>query len=69
MSDPLLGFHRLAEIYGIQLAQPLFTRSRLWPVRQGEATEGQETRTWPAQYQQTNDLAQRPAKPSAGANG
>lgn len=56
MSDTLLGFHLLAEVYGIQLAQTLFTRSRLGPVRQGEATEGQETRTWPAQYQQTNEL-------------
>ena len=51
MPDTLLGFRRLAEIYGIQLAQPLFTRSRLGPVRQREATDGQEIRTWPARYQ------------------
>ncbi len=48
MSDTLLGFHRLVEIYGIWLAQPLFTRSRLGSVRQREAAHDQETRTWPA---------------------
>lgn len=56
MPDTLLGFHRLAEIYGIQLVQPLFTRSRLGSVRQREATEGQETRTWPAQYQPADNF-------------
>lgn len=51
MSGTLLGFHRLAELHDIRLVQPLFTRSRLGAVRQREAVEGQETRTWPAQYQ------------------
>ena len=51
MPDTLLGFHRLAEIYGVQLVQPLFTRSRLGPVRQREAVDGQETRTWTPPYQ------------------
>lgn len=51
MSDTLLGFHRLAEMHGIQLVQPLFTRSRLGSVRQREVADGQETRTWTAQYQ------------------
>lgn len=56
MLETLLGFHRLAEIYDIQLVQPLFTRSRLGPVRQREAAEGQETRTWPAQYQPADNF-------------
>ncbi len=51
MPETLLGFHRLAQMYDIQLVQPLFTRSRLGAVRQREATGGQETRTWTAQYQ------------------
>ena len=51
MPDTLLGFHRLAEMYAIPLVQPLFTRSRLGPVRQRDAADGQETRTWTAQYQ------------------
>ena len=56
MSDTLLGFHRLAEMHGIQLVQPLFTRSRLGPVRQREAANGQETRTWTAQYQPVDNF-------------
>lgn len=56
MSDTLLGFHRLAELYGIQLVQPLFTRSRLGPMRQREAVDGREVRTWTAQYQPTDDF-------------
>ena len=51
MPDTLLGFHRLAQLHDIQLVQPLFTRSRVGPVRQREAVDGQETRTWTAQYQ------------------
>lgn len=45
MSDALLGFHRLAELYDIKLVQPLFTRSRLGPVRQRESVDGREVRT------------------------
>ena len=56
MSDTLLGFHRLAELYGIQLVQPLFTRSRLGPVRQREAVDGREVRTWTAQYQPADNF-------------
>lgn len=51
MSDTLLGFHRLAQRYGIDLVQPLFTRSRLGAVRQREVFDGLEVRTWPAQYE------------------
>lgn len=51
MSDTLLGFHRLAQLYDIRLVQPLFTRSRLGSVRQRESEPGREVRTWPAQYQ------------------
>lgn len=51
MSDTLFGFHRLVEMHGIQLVQPLYTRSRLGAVRQRETANGQETRTWTAQYQ------------------
>lgn len=56
MSDTLLGFHRLAEMHGIQLVQPLFTRSRLGPVRQRETANGQETRIWTAQYQPVDNF-------------
>ncbi|MDO5624085.1 MAG: Fic family protein [Pseudomonadota bacterium] len=56
MLDTLLGFHRLAEIYDIQLVQPLFTRSRVGSVRQREAAAGQEIRTWPPQYQPTDSF-------------
>lgn len=56
MSDTLLGFHRLAEIHGIQPVQRLFTRSRLGPVRQREATRDGERRTWTAQYQPSDDF-------------
>lgn len=56
MPDTLLGLHRLAEIYDIQLVQPLFTRSRLGSVRQREAADGQETRTWTAQYQPADNF-------------
>ena len=56
MSDTLLGFHRLAELYGIQLVQPLFTRSRLGPMRQREAEGGREVRTWTAQYQPADNF-------------
>lgn len=56
MPDTLLGFHRLAELYGIQLVQPLFSRSRLGPVRQREATDGRETRTWTAAYQPADNF-------------
>lgn len=51
MPDAALGFHRLAELHGIRLVQPLFTRSRLGPVRQRETAEDREIRTWTAQYQ------------------
>ena len=51
MSDTLFGFHRLAQLHGIRLVQPLFTRSRLGAVRKQELADGHETRTWPAQYQ------------------
>ena len=51
MSDTLLGFHSLAELHGITLVQPLFTRSRLGAVRRHELADGHEIRTWPAQYQ------------------
>lgn len=56
MSDTLLGFHRLAQIYEIRLVQPLFTRSRLGSVRQREAELGGEVRTWPAQYQPADNF-------------
>jgi Fic family protein len=56
MSDTLLGFHRLAEQHGIGLVQALVTRSRLGSVRQREALDGQEIRTWPTQYQPTDDF-------------
>lgn len=51
MSDTSLGFHRLAELHGISLVQPLFTHSRLGAVRRHEVTDRHEIRTWPAQYQ------------------
>lgn len=51
MSDTLFGFHRLAQLYGIELVQPLFTRSQLGAVRQREVADGREVRTWTAQYQ------------------
>lgn len=50
MSDTLWGFHKLVEMHGIQLVQPLYTRSRPGVVRQREIVNGQETLTWPAQY-------------------
>lgn len=56
MPDIPLGFRRLAEIYDIRLAQPLFTRSRLGSVRQREAADGQEVRTWPVQYQPVDNF-------------
>lgn len=56
MPDTLLGFHRLAQLYDIRLVQPLFTRSRLGSVRQREAANGQETRTWTAQYQPADNF-------------
>lgn len=51
MTDTLLGFQRLAETYSVDLVQPLFTRSRLGAVRGRDLVNGQEVRTWPAQYQ------------------
>lgn len=56
MSDIFLGFHRLAEIYDIQLVRPLFTRSRLGSVRQREAVDGLETRTWTVRYQPADNF-------------
>jgi Fic family protein len=51
MPETLLGFHRLAQLYGVHPVQRLFTRSRLGSVRQREAAASQEIRTWTAQYQ------------------
>ncbi|RYF54686.1 MAG: cell filamentation protein Fic, partial [Comamonadaceae bacterium] len=51
MPDILLGFHRLAQMHGIRLVQPLSVRSRLGPARERETAGGLETRTWSAPYQ------------------
>ncbi len=56
MPDISLGFHRLAELYGIRPVQPLVTRSRLGSARRREAAGGRETRIWTAQYQPTDDF-------------
>lgn len=57
MADTHFGFQRLAEMYDIQLVQPLFTRSRLGTVRQRDQAHGREVRTWTAQYQPEDTLA------------
>ena len=49
-TDTLLGFHRLAQLHAIQLVQPLRVRSQLGTVRRHTVVDGQEVRTWPAQY-------------------
>lgn len=49
--DTLWGFQRLAQLYGIELVQPLLVRSQLGTVRRHTVVDGQEVRTWPAQYQ------------------
>lgn len=51
MADTLLGFERLAQLHGIRLVQPLFSRSRLGSVRQREVVDGHEVLTWPTPYQ------------------
>lgn len=56
MSDTLLGFHRLLEMHGIELVQPLHTRSRLGAMRQREIADGQETLTWPQQYRPADNF-------------
>ncbi len=48
--DTLFGFHRLAQLYGICLVQPLLVRSQLGTARRHTVVDGQEVRTWPAQY-------------------
>ena len=48
--NTLLGFHRLAQLHAIQLVQPLRVRSQLGTVRRHTVVDGQEVRTWPAQY-------------------
>ena len=48
--DTLFGFHRLAQLYGIKLVQPLLVRSQLGTARRHALANGQEIRTWPAQY-------------------
>jgi len=50
VNDVLLGFQRLAEMYGVNTAQPLITRSCIGPVRSRELVNGQEIRIWPTQY-------------------
>lgn len=50
MPDVFIGFHRLAQLHGIALVQPLVTCSRLGAVRRTEISDGRENRTWPAQY-------------------
>lgn len=56
MSEILFGFHRLLEMHGIQLVQPLYTRSRQGAMRQREIAHGQEVLTWPAQYRPSDDF-------------
>lgn len=56
MSETLLGFHRVAQQYGIGLVQPLVTRSVLGTARQRGLAEGHETRTWPLQYQPADNF-------------
>ena len=56
MPDTSLGFHRLAQLHGVALVQPLFTRSRLGAVRKHEVADRHEIRTWPAQYQPANSF-------------
>lgn len=56
MSETLLGFHRVAQQYGIGLVQPLVTRSVLGTARQRGLAEGQETHTWPLQYQPADNF-------------
>ncbi len=50
------GFRHLADLYDIRLVQPLFTRSRLGPVRRSEVVDGREIRDWPSQYQPADTL-------------
>ncbi len=49
--NTLLGYHRLAQLYNIRLVQPLRVLSQLGTVRRHTVVDGQEVRTWPAQYQ------------------
>lgn len=51
MADIALGFQRLAQVHGIRLVQPLYSRSRVGAVRQRAVLDGHEELTWPAQYQ------------------
>lgn len=48
--DTLFGFHRLAQLYNIRLVQPLRVHSQLGTARRHTVVDGQEVRTWPAQY-------------------
>ena len=50
MADHSLGFQRLTELYGLRLAQPLSTRSRVGRSRQREVVDGREVLTWPSTY-------------------
>lgn len=50
MTDPVIGFQRLAEMYQLKLVQPLVTLSRLGSVRQREIVDGREVQHWPARY-------------------
>jgi Fic/DOC family len=56
MTDIALGFQRLAQRYGIQPVQPLYSRSQLGAVRQREVVDGHEMLTWPGQYQPTDNF-------------
>ena len=54
--DTLWGFHRLAQLYGIRLVQPLLVRSQLGTARRQTMADRQEIRTWPAQYQPADNF-------------
>src|SRR5215468_10516478 len=50
MADVEIGFQWLVSRYGLDLVQPLPSRSRQGTVRAKERTGSQELLTWPAQY-------------------